>query len=192
MKKITLILFLTSFLHFSCNDDDCKDGIIDLITNLAVDASVTILAGAPFDVSATIQNAISVIDDCTASNGNESGPSVSNYKVNFGEEENNFTEEEMNQNFDIPSIMPDDQFNDDFETTFMAPGFYELITITDVNDSITEENEDNNTFVEELGFRISSPNVVIGNPLSRLVIEVLPNPDFVWDGSTPKVLMVRK
>ena len=99
MKKIILFVTLFSFTSISCNSE-CKKSLADLTTNL-VSTGISILAGTEFNIGATILNIGKTVTDCINSNA---GETTSNYKVNYGESEGNFTSEEIDDNYAIPPI----------------------------------------------------------------------------------------
>lgn len=189
MKYLYPLLLFFSISNISCSAE-CQGALADLTTNLATSVIGTVLAGQPFSIGATILNSVPVVSTCI---GNEAGSSNSNYAVNYGTSSGNFTSEELNDNYSIPPIQAGSSFKDNFETTFTQPGFYELITITDFFNQVEEENENNNTYDGEVSFRSSSMTKNnFGNPHSRLVFEVLPNPNYIPEKGTPKVIMIRK
>ncbi len=188
MKRIILLITLTITLNTSCNDE-CKGALIDLTTSLFPSVVGTVLAGVPFNIGAVIENAIPAVATCI---GNTAGISNSNYKVNYGTSSGNYTSNEENADYAIGSIDSGDSITENFETTFTEPGFYELITITDSNGQVEEDNENNNTYFAENEYRSASQSTQsLGNPKSRLVFEVLPNPDFRPEEGMPKVIMIR-
>ncbi len=73
--------------------------------------------------------------------------------------------------------------------------FHGLSLLVDVNNEVTEVNEDNNGYEQKREFRISNSfdqQTSLGNSVSNRIIEVLPNPDFEGNGNSTKVIMVER
>lgn len=180
---------MTVSFSVSCNKE-CGGALVDLTTSLIPSVVGTVLAGVPFNIDAVIENAIPTLTACT---GRTAGSSTSNYKINYGEQEGNFTSNEEDANYLIGSIASGNSITESFETLFTQPGFYELITITDFGNVVDEENENNNTFNTQTEFRAeSTSDFDRGNPQSRLVFEVVANPDFTPERGMPRVFFTRK
>lgn len=186
MKKLLpFLMILTCFSAPSCSDE-CAGALADLTTDLATNVIGSVFTGNPFNIFASIKNLVPVVSTCV---GNDAGPSMSNYRVNYGTSESNYTDKEIDEDYQIVGITAGSTEMENFETTFNQPGFYELITVTDVNNDVKEDEEDNNTYSAEAPFNYSTS--VKGNPRSRLIFEVLPNPDFTPDPDAPRVIFKR-
>jgi hypothetical protein len=181
-----LLLFTSTTANYNCDlSEECSSSLADLITNLAIGA-VSISAGVPFDVPSAVINVKNTVESCKGDIRETlaAGASHSRLKIDYDPNgSGNFSQSELNNNFQVPSIEPGDTCICDYGFQFNEPGDYRLITFADDMEEVDERDDNNNA---------SAPTIV--NPRSTtqeygnaLIIRVLPNPNFKKRPGQPNV-----
>lgn len=196
MKKIKSIFILSLFVlgSFGCSRE-CGLALADLITELAFQGIVTVTAGIPFNVPNSIENTINTVESCKGDiqQTAEAGSSSSRLKIDFDQNgDNTFGLNQLNNNFNVPSIPAGMVAEENYTFSFDEPGDYRLITFADDKSNVEERDEDNNASTpEELtsGRHVSENSSVERKPL---IIRVLPNPNFRRSENAPYVRILSR
>ncbi len=186
-KNLLLIacLFSTATANYNCSPE-CQAALADLVTEVAFQGTVTIIAGTPFDVPNAIDNALNTLEKCKGDIAETlgAGTSESRLKIDYDVSNNqSFAQNELNNNFSVPAIPPGQTAMQNYSFQFNDPGDYRLITFCDDKKNVEERDESNND---------SAPEIAqagrLANPMKQaLIIKVLPNPNFVKKAGQAKV-----
>jgi len=183
MKKTATILLIAVLAPFTVVNNscectaECSSALADLITNIAINAAVVVVAGTAFDIPNVIENTRNTVQECKGLvlETLKAGKSQSRMRVDFDANSNNtFSKNEVNKNYFVPEIPPGGKASEQYRFSFNEPGDYRLITYADDKNDVDERDETNNTsdpeFVES--------GLVAGTGSRSVIIRVLPNPKY--------------
>ncbi len=192
LKNLLLIFGLFSIAtgNYSCNPE-CQAALADLVTEVAFQGTVTIVAGTNFDVPNAIDNVLNTLEKCQGDIAETLGvnESASRLKIDYDVDptpNQNFSDNQLNDNFSVPAIPAGGTAMQKYSFEFGEPGDYRLITFCDDKKQIEERDESNNDSAPEYAQagRLSNPTK------QALIIRVLPNPNFVRKEGEPKVKLL--
>jgi hypothetical protein len=187
------IFFLSLFLfasttNFNCSQE-CVAALADLVTEVAFQGTVTIVAGTTFDVPSAIDNVLNTVETCkgdiieTLSAGN----SQSRMKVDYDASGNgSYTQNEADDNFSVPAINGGQTALQNYGVLFSEPGDYRLITFCDDKADIEERDENNNASADEY---VQAGKATVP-ARQALYVKVLPNPNYVKPAGQPNAQIV--
>ena len=184
---LSLFLFATT-TNFNCSQE-CVAALADLVTEVAFQGTVTIVAGATFDVPSAIDNVLNTVETCKGDilETFSAGESESRIKVDYDISGNgSYAQNAANSNFPVPAINGGQTALQNYGVLFSEPGDYRLITFCDDKKNVEERAEDNNTSAAEIVEAGKSATPA----RQALYIKVLPNPNYVKPAGQPNVQIV--
>lgn len=185
MVLFGLLCFVAlSNLRFNCTKG-CANALCDLTTEIAI-AVASAQTGAPINVPNLIRNTADAAAECLTE---PAGESQSRIKIDYDVDDNGtFGQNQLNTNFYVPGINPDQTITENYEFVFNEPGDYRLITFCDDKLQVVERNENNNGSAPDIFNAGRSQQAA----KQALIITVLPTPGFVKDPNAPNVQLLRR
>ncbi len=188
-KKIPV--YLLAFVLFSNLGCKCGNALCDLITNIAFQGAVSVLAGNPIVIPNLIENVKETVEECKGEllETATAALSESRLQIDF-DASNNYGTNVLNNNFSVPEIPGGMSAEESYEFLFTEPGDYRLITFADDKKNNEERDEDNNKSADEFAEAGKTANP--GSVRAPLIIHVLPNPNFTRQkGQAPVEILSR-
>lgn len=191
-KNLLLVFFLLSVTsgNYNCSPE-CQAALADLVTEVAFQGTVTIVAGTNFDVPNAIDNVLNTLEKCQDDIAETLGANAteSRLKIDYDVDptpNQNFSETQLNDNFSVPAIPAGSTAMQKYSFEFDEPGDYRLITFCDDKKQTEERDENNNDSAPEY-----AQAGKLANPGKQaLIIRVLPNPNFKRKDGDPKVKLL--
>lgn len=180
MKKLLFYVLLPSLMmsNVSCTGDEkCDAAIIDLSIQATIAVGSTIVAGVPFNIASLVPCAIKTGVDCQ-NQIRTAVASVAKLATSKKQASGTYANIE-NKNYNVPQIEGGSQANTNVTTTFTEPGDYQIITFADIQNNVTEYNENNN----------NSNTIDAGARMIKQTIHVVANPNYQKPTNAPMVIM---
>lgn len=195
MKRISFLLAVVLLspltLTNSTCDEDCGFALCDLVTEIVIDGTLSVLAGTPVAIPNLIENlpevAVACKDDLVETLS--AAASQSRIKIDFDANSNaTFAQNVKDSQFSVNEISAGSSVTENYTYTFNQPGVYRLITFCDADNANEERNESNNKSADEYGesFRLK------GQVKKPLIIHVLPNPDYQRKEGEPYINLISR
>jgi hypothetical protein len=194
-KTATALLFFLllpiSFVNTGCGE--CGSALCDLIADIALGATASVVAGEQFSIPNVISNVPELVETCGGAllETISAKASKSRIKIDFDINGNgSYSKNEINSQFETGEIPAGEAMEEGYTFEFYDPGEYRLITYADDTNVNKERDETNNASAEEFleSGRLKAPVKL------PLIIKVLPNPDpkFKWKEGEPRVKIISR
>ena len=136
--RYALIFFLTTLLFFSCKKDNCEPVIIDLIGEVNLGSTLTIVGSEPFNLRIVIK---SIRTKCHEND--VIPPTKARLKVSVSYDLGISWDETFDTLFDIPAFPIGETITENFFLTFEDPGTYKFEVCADATNVVKERDEQN-------------------------------------------------
>jgi hypothetical protein len=195
MKRNPLLLALVllsplTLTNADCSRD-CQFALCDLVTKIAVDATISATVGVPFNIPNQITNLAATLEFCKGDlmETLSARESRSRIKIDYDlNSSGSYSETVKNAQFDVPGIQADEMAEELYTFAFNEPGYYRIITFCDDNDDNEERDENNNASAVVAG----EANRANGKAAAPLIIYVAPNPNYQRKEGDPFVEIISR